>query len=160
MSVPITPTVCSTIVEPCPTPTPCAQTGAGIRTETPQILENGLLSDVDLDLINFEDPPSSADLGQDGVIAGTSGTYSLFFTMVFGDTLDAAVVTTFVYVDGIEVRSFPHVLAPVSTTQSAGVSLTLSQGSLVQLFVRQDGGLEGVLLNSASLSIMLPCPGQ
>lgn len=155
--VPITPTICSTVIQPCPTPTPCAETGAGVSTSTPKALENSVLEDVDFDQVDFENAPSSADLPNDGVVAGVLGAYAVTFTLNFGETLDVATATTFIFVDGIERDSFLHILGPTTTSQHVSTTVVLGQGSLVQLFVRQDGALEGLLLNSAFLSIFRPC---
>jgi hypothetical protein len=162
MPTPVTPTICSTIAQPCgpgtgPGGVPCIETGAGVGTDTPQALANGVLEGVDFDFVNFEDPPSSADLPNDGVRAGLPGFYVLTAFMNFGGTDDVATATTFVYVNGVQVQSFPHVLAAVSTSQFISTALLLATNGLVQLFVQQDGALEGVSLLSASLGIARPC---
>jgi len=162
MVAPITQTICSTIAQPCPpgTSTPCDSTGAGVSTLTPQALLNGAQTDVDFDTVDFEDPPSSADLPNEGVVAGALGTYSISFTMNFGATGDpGATATTFVYVNGIQRLAFVHPLGAAPSTQHVATALLLAPGDLVQLFVVQNGALEGVLLNSATLSIFLTCVG-
>lgn len=157
MATPITQTICRIVAQPCDVPV-CAETGAGVSTDTPDALLNGVLDDVDFDTVDFETPPSSADLANDGVVAGAPGTYAVTFTMNFGATGDpGATATTFIFVNGVERDSFVHPLAAVPSTQHVATSLVLATGDLVQLFVRQDGALEGVLLNSATLSILRPC---
>jgi len=161
MPTPITNTICSTVAQPCgPVGTPCLETGAGVSSSTPQALLNGGLSDVDMDTVDFETPPSFADLPNDGVVAGALGVYSVNFTMNFGATGDpGAFATTFIYVNGVQRAAFVHALGPAPSTQSVATSLALGAGNLVQLFVVQNGALEGVLLNSAALSIFRPCVG-
>lgn len=162
MVAPCTETICRTIAQPCrTTPDPgCTETGAGVSTLTPKALLNGDLTDVDFDTVNFEEPPSSADLPNDGVVAGVLGTYTINFTMNFGATGDpGATATTFIYVNGVPVDARVHALGAAPSTQIVSTTRVLAAGDLVQLFVRQDGALEGVLLNSATLSILLPCGG-
>jgi hypothetical protein len=130
-----------------------------VSTITPEALANGVLTDVEFSTVDFETPPSSADLPNDGVVAGALGVYSVNFTMSFGATGDpGATATTFIYVNGVQRSFFVHVLGAVASTQNISTSLVLADGDLVQLFVQQDGALEGVLLNGATLSILRPCP--
>lgn len=160
MSVPITPTICNPSFTPDPGGgAPCPATGAGVSTDTPEALANGVLTNVDFDTIDFETPPSSADLANDGVVAGALGAYAVGFTLNFGATADpGATATTFVFVNGVQaLPGFVHALGAAPSTQHVATSLVLGPGNLVQLFVQQDGALEGVLLNSATLSILLPC---
>lgn len=156
-AVPVCTTIVSLTTPPgCP-PTPCVETGAGVGTNTPKTLANGVLEDVEFNFVNFEDPPSSADLPNEGVLAGVTGNYNGFFFMNFGaaDPGPGVTATTFIYVNGVSVQSF---LTPATGSQSSAFSLELTAGDLVQFFVMQNGALEGVSLDSASFSITHPCP--
>lgn len=158
MIAPQTETICRTVAGPCG-PGACAATGAGLSTTTASPLLNGVLTQVDFTTEDFEEPPATADAATDRITVGVGGAYIITFSVVYGATLDpGAQASAFIFVNGAQAAGpFVHPLGAALSTQLVTTPLALSPSDFVELFVRQDGALEGVTVQAAALSVFLGC---
>ena len=156
MTVPITPTICSTVAQPCnPTP-PCGDpSGALLITTTPTILLGGLQI-VDF-AAAYDFGSTTADASTDEITIGSTDLY----LVGLGITLTSPVPANFI----IEVLRNGSLLPPFTFSRMAdGVNpvvvefaafVPLVQDDVLQL--RVTAFVEGFQIDSAALSASTQC---
>jgi hypothetical protein len=157
--VPITPTICSIVAQPCgpgPGGAPCPASGAVIATDDLIVLLPGVETVVDFNADISEFGGDDADSANDRIVVGHDDAYAVVYTATYGIGAGGDTITARIKVDGITqvTEVTPLGLAPTLVSRLENISLSAGQALTVTV---ETNALEGATVLSASLAAVRIC---